>query len=67
MKRIADLWSRRADVFVYFNNDARGYAICDAVTFAELAVASAGRRACPAGKPVKDAPGARPLIASSAA
>jgi len=38
--RIAERWSGRADVFVYFNNDTAGYAIRDAVTFAELAEAS---------------------------
>ena len=38
--RIAELWPARNDVYVYFNNDALGYAIRDAVTFAELAQAS---------------------------
>ena len=38
--RIADTWPRSSDVFVYFNNDAAGYAIRDAVAFAELAEAS---------------------------
>lgn len=36
-RRIADRWGPRDDVFAYFNNDAAGYAIKDAVTFAELA------------------------------
>lgn len=36
-ERVAQLW-RRSDVFVYFNNDAFGYAI--AVTFAWLANAA---------------------------
>ncbi len=40
VERIAELWPARDDVFVYFNNDAEGYAIRDAVTFAELAAAS---------------------------
>jgi uncharacterized protein YecE (DUF72 family) len=35
--RIAELWPRGADVFVYFNNDTAGYAIRDAIVFAELA------------------------------
>jgi uncharacterized protein YecE (DUF72 family) len=34
------MWPGGEDVFVYFNNDAFGYAIRDAVTFAELAAAS---------------------------
>ncbi len=38
--RIADTWSRSSDVYVYFNNDTAGYAIRDAVEFAELAEAS---------------------------
>ena len=38
--RIAELWSRDDDVYVYFNNDAAGYAIRDAMTFAEVAAAS---------------------------
>jgi uncharacterized protein YecE (DUF72 family) len=38
--RIAETWSASDDVYVYFNNDAAGYAIRDAVTFAELAAAS---------------------------
>jgi uncharacterized protein YecE (DUF72 family) len=36
-RRIADMWDARHDVHVYFNNDAGGYAIKDAITFAELA------------------------------
>jgi uncharacterized protein YecE (DUF72 family) len=36
--RIASLWDDRADVFCYFNNDARACAVRDAVTFAGLAV-----------------------------
>jgi len=35
--RIAETWPRGADVFVYFNNDTAGYAIRDAVAFADLA------------------------------
>ena len=38
--RIADTWSRGADVFAYFNNDTAGHAIRDAIVFAELAEAS---------------------------
>ena len=37
VERIAGMWSSGDDVYVYFNNDARGYAIRDAITFAELA------------------------------
>ena len=40
VERIAETWPARDDVFVYFNNDAKGYAIRDAVTFAQLAAAS---------------------------
>ena len=40
VERIALMWDARDDVFVYFNNDTAGYAIRDAVTFAELAAAS---------------------------
>jgi len=36
-ERIASLWAAGADVFCYFNNDARACAIRDAVTFARLA------------------------------
>jgi uncharacterized protein YecE (DUF72 family) len=36
-ERIASLWDVRADVFCYFNNDARACAVRDAVTFARLA------------------------------
>jgi uncharacterized protein YecE (DUF72 family) len=36
-ERIATLWDARADVFCYFNNDARACAVRDAVTFAGLA------------------------------
>lgn len=43
VNKIAELWSLNDDVFVYFNNDAGGYAIRDAITFAELA-AKAGLR-----------------------
>ena len=35
--RIAETWKPAEDVYAYFNNDAFGYAIKDAVTFAELA------------------------------
>jgi uncharacterized protein YecE (DUF72 family) len=52
VERIAETWPSRDDVYVYFNNDARGYAIRDAVTFAELA-ASAGLR--PTRVPAADA------------
>jgi uncharacterized protein YecE (DUF72 family) len=38
--RIAELWTAADDVYVYFNNDAGGYAIGDATRFAELATAS---------------------------
>lgn len=38
--RVAENWPARDDVYVYFNNDAEGYALRDAVTFAELAAAS---------------------------
>lgn len=37
VQRIAETWSVDEDVYVYFNNDARGYAIRDAITFAGLA------------------------------
>jgi uncharacterized protein YecE (DUF72 family) len=40
VSRIAETWARTADVYVYFNNDAGGYALKDAVTFAELAEAA---------------------------
>ena len=43
VERIAEMWPRASDVYVYFNNDTAGYAIRDAVTFAELAE-SAGLR-----------------------
>jgi len=36
-ERIASLWDDRADVFCYFNNDARACAVRDAITFAGLA------------------------------
>lgn len=35
--RIGELWPDGEDVYVYFNNDTGGYAIRDAVVFAELA------------------------------
>jgi uncharacterized protein YecE (DUF72 family) len=35
--RIADLWGRQADCFVYFNNDHRACAPRDAATFLDLA------------------------------
>jgi uncharacterized protein YecE (DUF72 family) len=38
--RIGHMWPADQDVYVYFNNDTGGYAIRDAVTFAELAAAS---------------------------
>jgi uncharacterized protein YecE (DUF72 family) len=37
VRRIADTWGPRADVYTYFNNDHGGYAIKDAITFASLA------------------------------
>jgi uncharacterized protein YecE (DUF72 family) len=37
VRTIADTWSASEDVYVYFNNDAAGYAVKDATTFAELA------------------------------
>lgn len=37
---IAEMWDVADDVYVYFNNDAGGYAIRDAITFAELAEAA---------------------------
>ncbi len=40
VERISTTWSRDADVYAYFNNDVLGYAIKDAVTFAELADAA---------------------------
>jgi uncharacterized protein YecE (DUF72 family) len=40
VERVAEMWPAKQDVYVYFNNDAAGYAIRDAVTFAELAAAS---------------------------
>jgi uncharacterized protein YecE (DUF72 family) len=40
VSRIAETWPRTADVYVYFNNDTGGYALKDAVTFAELAEAA---------------------------
>ena len=40
IERIATTWAPRDDVYVYFNNDSLGYAIRDAITFAELAAAS---------------------------
>lgn len=36
-RRIADLWGPRHDIFAYFNNDTAGWAVKDAITFAELA------------------------------
>ena len=41
--RIAQTWPPDGDVYAYFNNDAAGYAIRDAIVFAELA-AEAGLR-----------------------
>jgi uncharacterized protein YecE (DUF72 family) len=35
--RLAEMYPHGEDVYVYFNNDARGYAIRDAVVFARLA------------------------------
>ena len=50
--RIGETWPRTSDVYVYFNNDAAGYAIRDAVAFAELAEASGLR---PTRVPARDA------------
>jgi uncharacterized protein YecE (DUF72 family) len=38
--RIAETWPPSADVYAYFNNDAFGYAVEDAVVFAQLAEAA---------------------------
>jgi uncharacterized protein YecE (DUF72 family) len=38
--RIAGMWRSDEDVYAYFNNDTAGYAIRDAITFAELAEAA---------------------------
>ena len=40
VERVREMWPAGDDVYVYFNNDAFGYAIRDAATFAELAAAS---------------------------
>lgn len=40
VERISEMWGAGSDVYVYFNNDFAGYAIKDAVTFAELAEAA---------------------------
>lgn len=40
VQRIAQTWRADEDVYVYFNNDAAGYAIRDAITFAGLADAA---------------------------
>src|SRR2546425_685040 len=40
VSRIGETWPADADVFVYFNNDTAGYAIKDAIVFAELADAA---------------------------
>jgi uncharacterized protein YecE (DUF72 family) len=40
VERIGETWTRDDDVYVYFNNDIGGYAIRDAISFAELAAAS---------------------------
>ena len=37
IERVAATFTAEEDVYAYFNNDAFGYAIKDAVTFAELA------------------------------
>ncbi|TMB77029.1 MAG: DUF72 domain-containing protein [Chloroflexi bacterium] len=37
VSRIGETWPADADVFVFFNNDTAGYAIKDAIVFAELA------------------------------
>lgn len=36
-RRLADMWPESADVFVYFNNDAHGCALRDAIVLARLA------------------------------
>lgn len=40
VRRLADTWSDRADVFVYFNNDPDGAAVRDAMSLASIARAS---------------------------
>ncbi|MEU0505658.1 DUF72 domain-containing protein [Nocardia sp. NPDC005998] len=42
-RRLADTWSDREDVFVYFNNDPGGAAVHDAVAFAHAAKATVTR------------------------
>jgi uncharacterized protein YecE (DUF72 family) len=37
VRRLAEMWPARADIYAYFNNDSAGYAVRDAITFAELA------------------------------
>ena len=37
VKVVAETWAHQADVFVYFNNDAHGCAVRDAIVFARLA------------------------------
>ena len=44
------MWQRDADVFVYFNNDAFGCAVRDAIVFARLAAAR-GLRSTRVGDP----------------
>ena len=38
-RRLAEMWPHRADVFVYFNNDAHACALRDAITMARLCAA----------------------------
>jgi|SRR5579864_2312298 len=40
VERIAERWAPDQDAYCYFNNDTAGYAIRDAMTFAELAEAA---------------------------
>ncbi|HET9781065.1 MAG TPA: DUF72 domain-containing protein [Candidatus Dormibacteraeota bacterium] len=40
VRTIVETWAAHEDVYVYFNNDTGGYAIRDAMTFAELASAA---------------------------
>jgi uncharacterized protein YecE (DUF72 family) len=54
VERIAETWPQDADVFVFFNNDPGGAAICDAAALASLA-RRAGLRVTATAKPA--APG----------
>jgi uncharacterized protein YecE (DUF72 family) len=35
-RRLAEMWPAAADVFVYFNNDAHGCALRDAIVLARI-------------------------------